>query len=551
MRHLAPSPSTIASLRRPTALSSRDLPIFRQTLTLCPNSTTTRWMAAATAFTPFSRPCEPPLPPQLASKRRLTKTARLQRNVLLRPLPPRSGTTGSRARNSTGSAPRRPTASQTPAASVVPTKRPVLSVRVPASARPTVQAPAPLSGVISANNHTAPGGVKAECSNCGATHTPLWRRGLNDELNCNACGLYCKLHKRPRPKTMRNNGGGEGRGQSVRSESVDVLAQCYNCHTTATPLWRKDDEGKTVCNACGLYYKLHGSARPISMKSDVIRKRSRHDARRSGQGISAISETPTASPGVSRRASPAPGAASSSGSGSGSAGRSSPVLSADTSPDTSASNSAVAPKPSKPRYANPFSFHEAAALTDALPFASIDVSAAMDNTASTSNSISRANKRRRMSVDSASEPPSSATSYNSSYIDHDTDASGYSSQFSSDFPFSRFPNMDMGGYNDGNGNGLNSFWHPPMLPTTEETIPEYHDFHPPMMVQGQGQHGHGQDNSNGPFFSSSGYMQNYGGMHPPMQLQSDMLGMGMGMLHPPMMPYEDDIYDGSGSGMHY
>jgi GATA-binding protein, other eukaryote len=53
-----------------------------------------------------------------------------------------------------------------------------------------------------ANGNNAPGGVKAECSNCGATHTPLWRRGLNDELNCNACGLYCKLVCTPSGRSL-------------------------------------------------------------------------------------------------------------------------------------------------------------------------------------------------------------------------------------------------------------------------------------------------------------------------------------------------------------
>ncbi|EGW35744.1 uncharacterized protein SPAPADRAFT_58947, partial [Spathaspora passalidarum NRRL Y-27907] len=63
---------------------------------------------------------------------------------------------------------------------------------------------------------------------------------------------------------------------------------CSNCHTRTTPLWRRDPEGQPLCNACGLFLKLHGVVRPLSLKTDVIKKR-----QRGGGNTASTSTTPS------------------------------------------------------------------------------------------------------------------------------------------------------------------------------------------------------------------------------------------------------------------
>ncbi|OBZ90958.1 hypothetical protein A0J61_00973 [Choanephora cucurbitarum] len=56
------------------------------------------------------------------------------------------------------------------------------------------------------------------------------------------------------------------------------VIKCSNCETTTTPLWRRNEAGNTICNACGLYFKLHNVQRPITMKRNVIKRRKRFNS---------------------------------------------------------------------------------------------------------------------------------------------------------------------------------------------------------------------------------------------------------------------------------
>ncbi|KAI9264423.1 hypothetical protein BY458DRAFT_438487 [Sporodiniella umbellata] len=119
---------------------------------------------------------------------------------------------------------------------------------------------------------------KPVCTNCGATSTPLWRRSIEDDLLCNACGLYQKLHKAPRPRSLKPH----NTKKEVKEDEGPRLI-CSNCSTKKTPLWRRDDEGAPLCNACGLYLKLHHERRPLSMKTDIIKKRQRYESNHAHQ----------------------------------------------------------------------------------------------------------------------------------------------------------------------------------------------------------------------------------------------------------------------------
>ncbi|XP_015248363.1 PREDICTED: zinc finger transcription factor Trps1 isoform X2 [Cyprinodon variegatus] len=99
-----------------------------------------------------------------------------------------------------------------------------------------------------------------------------------------------QMPSQPYPGGGGGSGGAgaqEGKGSSTKEESQSLLRRrrgsgvfCANCLTTKTSLWRKNANGGYVCNACGLYQKLHSTPRPLNIikqnnGEQIIRRRTR------------------------------------------------------------------------------------------------------------------------------------------------------------------------------------------------------------------------------------------------------------------------------------
>ncbi|KAH7037559.1 uncharacterized protein B0I36DRAFT_67794 [Microdochium trichocladiopsis] len=81
-----------------------------------------------------------------------------------------------------------------------------------------------------------------------------------------------------RPSSPPPPGSKQGSATNLQAAGAgdsSAPTTCTNCFTQTTPLWRRNPEGQPLCNACGLFLKLHGVVRPLSLKTDVIKKRNR------------------------------------------------------------------------------------------------------------------------------------------------------------------------------------------------------------------------------------------------------------------------------------
>ncbi|KAF7327123.1 GATA zinc finger domain-containing protein [Mycena kentingensis (nom. inval.)] len=120
--------------------------------------------------------------------------------------------------------------------------------------------------------------AKKECFHCHATTTPLWRREPTTQRPlCNACGLYLQQRNKLRPQELIDADRDDPDDEINRIPDAEYTGpKCSHCGTRQTSVWRRSKTGQQVCNACGVYARLKGKERPLSLRRNKIKPRSSH-----------------------------------------------------------------------------------------------------------------------------------------------------------------------------------------------------------------------------------------------------------------------------------